>query len=367
MQGAKGRVIEAMAAPIRVGLVGTGYAAKKRAEALVENPRSHLVAVAGRTPETVNTFASEYQATPCPNWQALVAREDLDLVVVANANWQHSAIARAALQANKHVVVEYPLALNLAEAQALAELAAQRQKLLHVEHIELLGGLHQAIRQHLPSLGQPAWARYATLKPQHPAPRRWTYHPACFGFPLIGALSRLSRLVDLFGEVATVICQAQVWQTGADASGLIPRPWSVVEAGWEKGGCDRATPNLDHCYQACLCKAQLQFANGTLADVVYGKGECCWQAERCFEIHGSKAGLIFQGDQGQMIQPDATQPIEVGKRRGLFVKETALILEHLQAGTPLYVSLNHSLRTLRIAEAAKQAAITGQPISSLVI
>lgn len=109
----------------------------------------------------------------------------------------------------------------------------------------------------------------------------------------------------------------------------------------------------------------MQFANGTLADVVYGKGECCWQAERCFEIHGSKAGLIFQGDQGQLIQPDATQPIEVGKRRGLFAKETALILEHLQAGTPLYVSLDHSLRTLQIAEAAKQAAITGQPVSPL--
>ena len=48
-------------ATVRVGLVGTGYAAKLRAEAFVNDERSHLVAVVGHTPEKTEAFAKEYQ------------------------------------------------------------------------------------------------------------------------------------------------------------------------------------------------------------------------------------------------------------------------------------------------------------------
>jgi biliverdin reductase len=317
---------------VRVGLIGTGNAGKLRAEALVHDQRSHLVAVAGYKPEKTATFAQDYQAEAVDSWEQLVEREDLDLVVISTVNRDHGAIARAALSSGKHVIVEYPLSLDVVEAEELIALAKTKNKLLHVEHIELLGGLHQALRQNLAKVGEIFYVRYSTVTPQNPAPRKWTYNHELFGFPLMGALSRLHRLTDLFGEVLTVNCHQRYWE---------------IEPEY---------------YQTSFCITQLCFTSGLLAQIVYGKGETLWQAERKFEVHGENGGLIFDGDTGLFIQGEETTPIEVGTRRGLFAKDTSMVLDHIFDGTSLYVTPEESLYTLKVAEAARRAAETGLTI-----
>lgn len=318
--------------PLKVGLVGTGYTAKLRAETLQSDRRSHLVAVAGHTPEKTAAFSETYQALALESWETLVEHPDIDLVIIATINRDHGAIARAALQAGKHVVVEYPLALDVPEAEALISLAQAQDKLLHVEHIELLGGLHQALRQSLPNIGTAFYARYTTLNPQHPAPQKWTYNRSMFGFPFSAALSRLHRLTDLFGTVAAISCQARFWDDESEF------------------------------YTACLCTAQLNFTSGLIAEVTYGKGKTFWQAERKFEVHGEQGSLIFDGDQGHLIRGETKTAIEVGSRRGLFAKDTGMVLDHLFAGKPLYVTPDVSLYTLKVADAARRSAETGQTV-----
>lgn len=317
--------------PIKVGLVGTGYAAKLRAETLPKDGRSHLVAVVGHTLEQTEAFSQTYQAQALSDWEQLVC-SDLDLVIVSTINRDHGAIARAALQNGKHVVVEYPLCLDVAEAEELIALAQAQNKLLHVEHIELLGGLHQALKQNLGAISTLFYARYSTVNPQRPAPRKWTYNRKLFGFPLSGALSRIHRLTDLFGTVATVSCQNKYWGTNSEF------------------------------YTACLCTAQLRFTSGLVAEVTYGKGELLWQEERKFEVHGEKGGLIFDKEAGILVQAEETTPIEVGTRRGLFAKDTGMVLDHLYAGTPLYVTPTASLSALKVADAARRSAETGETI-----
>lgn len=317
--------------PVRAGIVGTGFAAKRRAEALQADPRSRLVAVSGHTPEATQEFAKNYEALALESWQQLVD-SDLDLVVICTINRDHGAIAQAALEAGKHVVVEYPLSLNPKEAESLIALAEAKGKLLHVEHIELLGGLHQALRQALPKIGQAFYARYITITPQQPAPKRWTYHPEQFGFPFLGALSRIQRFTDLFGDVASVSCQSRFW-------------------------------NASEYYTACLCTAQLRFSNDLIAEVTYGKGEVFWQGLRNFEVHGEQGTLVFEGDQGTLIRGEERTPIAVGGRRGLFGKDTGMVLDYLLEGTPLYVSTAASLYALKIAEAARQSAEQGEAIA----
>ncbi|BAY25527.1 homoserine dehydrogenase, NAD-binding protein [Calothrix sp. NIES-2100] len=319
-------------AKVRVGVVGTGYAAKLRTQALLQDERSHVVAIAGHTLENTQAFAQEYQAQAMSSWQQLLEREDIDLVIISTINRDHGAIARAALTHNKHVIVEYPLALDVVEAEEIIALAKAQNKLLHVEHIELLGGLHQALKQNIEKVGDIFYVRYSTISPLHPAPRKWTYNHELFGFPLIGALSRLHRLTDLFGEVFTVNCHQRFWQIEPDY------------------------------YQTCFCITQLCFASGLLAQVVYGKGETLWQQERKFEIHGEKGGLIFDGDQGIFIAVGEEIPIEVGTRKGLFAKDTTMVLDRIFDGTPLYVTPEASLYTLKVAEAARRAAQTGLTI-----
>lgn len=318
--------------PVRVGIVGTGYVAKLRAETLLGDERSTLVAVVGNTLGRTKAFAKDHQTEAMSSWQDLVERLDVDLVAICTVNQEHGAIARAALKSGKHVIVEYPLSLDVVEAEELITLSKAQNKLLHVEHIELLGGMHQALKQHLSLVGQVFYVRYNTINPQHPAPRKWTYNHELFGFPLIGALSRLHRLVDLFGEVLTVNCHNRFWQTETEY------------------------------YQGCFCVTQLSFSSGLLAQVIYGKGETLWQPERKFEVHGENGGLIFDGDRGVIVNSGETTPIEVGSRRGLLALDTSLVLNHLIHGTPLYVTPEQSFYTLKVADAARRSAETGQTI-----
>ena len=320
-------------APIKVGIVGTGYTAKRRAEAIQADERSELCFVTGNTPERTDEFCQTFGINSLTSWQQLVNHSDLDLVIIGTINRDHGLIAQAALQSGKHVIIEYPLALDYLVGKDLVELARKQNKLLHIEHIELLGGVHQALRRYLPEIGEVFYARYATIMPQNPAPRRWTYHQESFGFPLIAALSRLHRLTDLFGPVVSVTCQSRFWDT--------------PEAGY---------------FRACFCNAQLQFQNGLMADTVYAKGEICWQGDRSFVLHGDEGTLSFEGEQGKLIRGEEKTDLEVGSRRGLFTLDTQKVLDHLFNGSPLYVQPEASLYALQVAEAAYQSSKQGKTI-----
>lgn len=326
-----------MAELIRAAIVGTGYAARLRAEALQADERSQLVAISGHSPSSTATFADTFGITPWDQWQAMVVDPGIDLVVICHVNSGHGAVVRAALEAGKAVVVEYPLCLDVAEASALIDLAQQRGLLLHVEHIEILGGLHRAMQAHLPAIGMPAYVRYSTVVPQTPAPKKWTYAPKLFGFPLMGALSRLHRLTNLFGPVATVACQLQY-----------------------DGGAP--TPPGDY-FTTCRCTAQLTFQSGLVAEVLYGKGEQVWAPARNMVVQGQAGALVFEGDRGFLLQGGDPKVIEVGGRRGLFAQDTSRVLETLTTGAPLYVAPRDSLYALRVGAAAQQAAATGRTVA----
>ena len=186
--------------PLKVGIVGTGYAAKKRAEAVKSDERCKLIAVSGDRARS-KEFSQNFEIEAVDSWQELVNLPKLDLIFICTVNQGCGAIARAAILARKHVVVEYPLDLDAKVAAEVIELAAKQQLLLHVEHIEIIGGLHQAIKEYLPQIGKVFYARYETISSQHSVGDSWKYHKAKFGFPLSAALSRIHRLTDLFGKV----------------------------------------------------------------------------------------------------------------------------------------------------------------------
>jgi biliverdin reductase len=315
--------------PIGVGLVGTGFAAKVRAQTIQAQARTQLVAIAGRNPSRTTEFAANFNAPVVLDWQTLVEMPEIDLVIVSTINCDHGKIARAAVAAGKHTIVEYPLSLDPQEAAEIIALAESKGVLLHVEHIELLGGLHQTMRQWLGHLGEVYYARYSTIVPQRPVPEKWTYNRSEFGFPLSAALSRLHRFTDLFGAIESVNCHNQYW-----------------------GG-------VGDYYRTCLCTAQLRFKNTqAIGEVVYGKGEGLWQDSRKFEVHGEHGALIFEGDEGVLIQGNETIALDLGSRRGLFAKDTEFVLDCLLEGKPNYVTPAASLATLRAADAARISSST---------
>lgn len=323
-----------MAQTLRVGLVGTGYAAKLRAKSFQEVEGAQLVVVAGRELDRVQSFAQEHGIAAADSWQTLVKRPDLDLVVISSSNETHAPVAEAALIESKHVVVEYPLALEVVEAEQLIALAQRKEKLLHVEHIELLGGLHQALIQNLSQVGEPRYVRYATVAPKDPAPLRWSFNHEQLGFPLMGALSRIHRMTNAFGPVASVTCHTKFWPHLEDPS----------------------------YFSSFLCNAQLFFKSGVLGYVTMAKGEGLWQAERLLEVKGDRGALRFDRDEAQLFSEDGEADLAMGGRRGLFNLDTQNVVGHLLQGEKLYVTAQESLYALKVADAARRASESGQTI-----
>ena len=89
-------------------------------------PMVELVAAAEWIPEQAEAARQALPAAApvLDSVEELLARHDVDAVVICSANAYHHEHAEAALRAGKHVLLEKPLTTNLADASALLELAA---------------------------------------------------------------------------------------------------------------------------------------------------------------------------------------------------------------------------------------------------
>ena len=108
---------------VRFGLLGAGMIAGYHAAAIRETPGAALVAVARDNPER-RAEAEAAFGVPCLAPTALLAREDVEAVVVCTPSGQHSREVIAAARHGKHVLVEKPMALSLAEADQAVQACA---------------------------------------------------------------------------------------------------------------------------------------------------------------------------------------------------------------------------------------------------
>jgi predicted dehydrogenase len=116
---------------IRVALIGFGYAGRVfHAPLIAATPGLAMAVIGSRQEESVRGTYPDVEVVADP--VAAVSHRDVDLVVIATPNDTHAPLADAALRAGKHVVVDKPFAITLAEARTLAARAAEVHRLLSV-------------------------------------------------------------------------------------------------------------------------------------------------------------------------------------------------------------------------------------------
>ena len=109
--------------PIGVAVVGYGLAGQTfHAPLIAATPGLTLTAVVSSRPEAVHADLSDVEILP--DLDAALAREDIRLIVVATPDALHAEQSIAALKAGKSVVVDKPVAATLADAKAVAAVAA---------------------------------------------------------------------------------------------------------------------------------------------------------------------------------------------------------------------------------------------------
>ncbi|MFD2029071.1 Gfo/Idh/MocA family protein [Promicromonospora aerolata] len=127
-----------------VGIIGMGGIGAMHARALRElDARARLVAFSGRAPAEPHGLAGRPAERLEPD--AVIAHPDVDVVAICSPSGTHAALALAALEAGRHVVVEKPLALYVDDALRVARAARERglmvsmisQRRLEAEHVAL--------------------------------------------------------------------------------------------------------------------------------------------------------------------------------------------------------------------------------------
>ncbi|MDQ6434588.1 Gfo/Idh/MocA family oxidoreductase [Mesorhizobium sp. LHD-90] len=200
-----------------IAIVGTGFVADYYLTTLANHTGLKLAGVYDRSPARLDQFSSFHKVHKYASLAALLADPRVKIVVNLTTPESHFEVSRAALEAEKHVYCEKPLAMDFADAALLVELAEQKKLTLATAPANALSDAHGLVAAALAEgrIGTPRLVyaemedgpvfrdKWATWRSRSGAP--WPgLHEFEIGCTLEHAGYALSWLVSLFGAVETL-------------------------------------------------------------------------------------------------------------------------------------------------------------------
>lgn len=181
---------------VRVAVIGCGSISKYRhIPEYAANPNVQLVAFVDPVIERAQHYADQYGAKAYADYETMLAEVKPDAVSVCTPNVYHASMSIAAAKAGAHVLVEKPMAVSDAEAEAMIQAAKDNGVKLMVGHNQRLVPLHVKAKQILDSgvLGKVLTFRTSF---GHPGPDAWSIDGASSWFfrkdeALMGAMGDL--------------------------------------------------------------------------------------------------------------------------------------------------------------------------------
>jgi predicted dehydrogenase len=134
--------------PVGIAVVGLGYWGPNLARNFQELDCSELVALCDSSPERLSSSSKRFSSAALyERFEDVLADDAVEAVAIATPVSTHYSLARAALEAGKHVFVEKPLAGSSADCMALIELAREEGLILMPGHTFLYSPPVVAIRR----------------------------------------------------------------------------------------------------------------------------------------------------------------------------------------------------------------------------
>ena len=192
----------------RIGIVGTGWGARVQVPAFLE-AGLEVAAIAGFHHDRTKQLADSLGVEAFDDWRALV-RSNVEVVSIVTPPSEHLAMARAALDAGKHVICEKPTALNANEAEQLLEASRQHpQQIAIIDHELRFLPAWRAARERIGEIGA---LRYIEVRYSSPGrgdrKREWNWwSDATRGGGVWGAVG--SHFVDTIRYLGFEIERAQ--------------------------------------------------------------------------------------------------------------------------------------------------------------
>jgi predicted dehydrogenase len=228
---------------IGVAILGCGRMGERHAESVGRSTGFRLAAVADVDADAARALAARTGVPVHDGVEALAARGDVELVVVATPTSEHAAAAAAALTAGKHVLCEKPLARTMAEVAALCAAAERAGCLLAVGYTYRHAPVFRRLREVLDDgvIGRPHLAVVrAGGRGGH---RAWKHSRAGGGGAVLEMMSHMIDLVLwLFGPPADarMLSCATLRAQRPTADGVVradAEDYAVAELRWDGLRC----------------------------------------------------------------------------------------------------------------------------------
>ncbi len=120
---------------LNVAVLGAGFMGATHARALAKLPDVQLVGVSSRSQDKAASLADEIATQAYTDSEALMLDPQVEAVSITLPTNLHAEYAIAALNAGKHVFVEKPMALSVAECDAMIEAAQKANRILMVAQV----------------------------------------------------------------------------------------------------------------------------------------------------------------------------------------------------------------------------------------
>ena len=131
-----------------IGIIGCGKIAQVRhIPEYAEHKEAKLLGFYDINQARAQSLAEQYGGTAYATVEELLANPEIDAVSVCAANFAHAELTIAALNAGKHVLCEKPMAITLAECEAMVEAAEKNGKFLMIGHNQRLAKAHATARK----------------------------------------------------------------------------------------------------------------------------------------------------------------------------------------------------------------------------
>ncbi|MCY9656448.1 Gfo/Idh/MocA family oxidoreductase [Paenibacillus chondroitinus] len=255
------------------GVIGCGNFGGEFARILNGLEGTRTVAVVGGADDSAKLLSEELQCATAASVEALVARDDVDAVIVASPNHLHKQHVILAAQHGKHVFCEKPIALSLADCEDM--IAACRRASVHMMagHIlHFMSGVQQVKRLiEQGAIGKPIVSHAERTGWQDKqAGSSWKQNPAQTGGYLFHFIHELDLVQTLLGPAA-----------------------SVVLAGSWIDPALHASSNPDHLLLT------MEFSNGALGTMQYGSG--FRQGGHFVKINGTEGAVFVNFKRSEIV------------------------------------------------------------------
>ena len=332
---------------IRLGIIGTGLAVEKLHWPALQRLTDQFRVTAFTDPDdnAARKFL-DYSGTPAgarvADADALLARDDVDAVLISLPIPDNLPATRSALAAGKHVICEKPAGANADEGRAFVELSARypdqvtliAENMFYLDHFRvarslldsgILGRLHLV-----------AWRNVSRLVPTpgNFSSTPWRHHPGYVGGPhLDGGVHHMATLRLLCGDVELVSGATQ------DANSTHGGPSDLV--------------------------LQLHFVNDAIGSYVASYPEMAVPKEdNALRLYGTEGVMVVGGRRGiEVHRPDGTvETWRVEGEDGGYYNEFLNFHEAVTGAAPVVGTVAQSWRNMELIIAGLDSAAQGQTV-----